>query len=160
MELDILITIVVAGVVGVVGFLVGIIVKKQVEKGKLGTAEDRVKQIIVDAENKAGTIKKEAELEAKDILLKSKIQFENESQEKQKELQTLERRLISREENLEKKFDLLENKDSDLKKQDQSLIDRKKHTEALEKKYHQMIEETKTRLEKIAGISSEDAKNS
>lgn len=142
----------------IVGIVVGSIIRKRAEKTKVASAKSQAAQILEEAEKQAKTIKKEAELEGKDILLKSRAQFEKESQEKQKELQTLEKRLIAREENLEKKFDLLESKESELKKQDQSLSDRRKHAEALEKKYLQMVEETKKKLEKVAGLSAADAK--
>lgn len=156
------IAIVVAIVVGVIalggGVFVGFALNKRVEKKRVATAKSQTEQILEEARNQAKTIRKEAELEAKDLLLKSKTQFENESQEKMKELLVSEKRLVAREENLEKKFDLLESKESELKKQDQSLSDRRKHAEALEKKYQQMVEETKKRLEKVAGLSAEDAK--
>lgn len=155
---SIIIPIAVGVIALVVGGLVGSVVRKKSELKQIDSAKNKAEQILDDAEKQAKTIKKEAELEGKDILLKSKGQFEKETAEKQKELQTLERRLISREENLEKKFDLLESKESDLKKQEQSVIDRKKHLEALEKKYQQLVEETKKKLEKIAGLSKEDAK--
>lgn len=142
----------------IVGFFVGTVLKKRAEEKNLLSAKSRSAGLIEDAEKQAKTIKKEAELEAKDILLKSRVEFEKEKQEKQKELQLLEKRLISREENLEKKFDLLETKESELKKQEQSILDRRKNMEGMEKKYLLLVEETKTKLEKIAGLSAEDAK--
>lgn len=160
MEMTTVVIVVVAAVVVALvgGYLIGSLVKKISEKKKVSSAKSQVAKIIEEAEAQARTIKKEAELEGKDILLKSKVQFDKETQEKQKELQSLEKRLTAREENLEKKFDLLENKESELRKQEQSLIDRKKHAEALEKKYQQMVEETKMKLERVAGLSAADAK--
>lgn len=156
MENIILVAIAVFGVA--VGFAVGFLIRKIEEKKRVGVAKDRAAAIIEEAEKQARTIKKEAELEGRDIILKSRAEFEKESQEKQKELQMLERRLIGREENLEKKFDLMEAKESELRKQEQSISDRKKHVEALEKKYLQMVDETKKKLEKLAGLSAEEAK--
>ncbi len=159
MEMNILVVAIGVAVVSLaVGGVLGSFFKKRSEAQKIAGSKSKSDQIIEDAEKQAKTIKKEAELEGKDILLKSKTQFERETQEKQKELQTLEKRLISREENLEKKFDLLESKEDDLKKQEQSLLDRKKHAEALEKQYHQLVDETKKKLEKVAGLSMDDAK--
>lgn len=157
--MEMIIVAIASGVIALVaGASIGHVVRKRSEKNKVASAQSKAAAILEDAEKQARTIKKEAELEGKDILLKSKIQFERESQEKQKELQTLEKRLISREENLEKKFDLLENREGEAKKVEQSLVDRKKHSEALEKKYLQMVDETQKKLEKVAGLSAVDAK--
>lgn len=159
MEVTAIIIAAVAAVGGIlVGAVFGLLLGRMSEKKKIASAKSKAIEIVAEAEKQARTIKKEAELEGKDILLKSRTEFEREKQEKQKELQILEKRLTSREENLEKKFDLLETKESELKKLEQSLFDRKKHMEALERKYLQMVEETKSRLEKIAGLSAADAK--
>lgn len=155
---NIVVTTVVALVALGLGLLIGSILKKKSEAKKIGNARLNAGHIIEDAEKQARTIKKEAELEGRDIVLKARGEFEKEKQEMQKELQVLEKRLISREENLEKKFDLLENKENELRKLDQSVIDRKKHLEALERKYQDLVSETKLKLEKVAGLSAEDAK--
>jgi len=155
-------TIIIVAVVAVVGLGVGggigSLMRKKTEQSKVVSAKSKSEEILQEAEKQSKTIKKEAELEAKDILLKSRSDFEKEKQEKQKELTALEKRLLIREENLEKKFDLLEKKESELKKQEQSVLDRKSHIEALEKKHRQLLEETKKKLEKVAGLSAEDAK--
>lgn len=159
MEVTSIIVLVAVGVVTLIlGVLIGSFLRKKSEQKNVASAKSQTAVLLNEAEKQAATIRKEAELEGRDILLQSKVQFEKESQERQKEMQAMEKRLTSREENLEKKFDLLESKEAEVKKQDQSLQDRRKHIEALEKKYQQMVEETKTKLERVAGLSAADAK--
>lgn len=143
---------VVAGLVG------GIVYKKAQEKKQLATASLSAEKIVKEAEGQAKSIRREAEVGAKELELKSRMSFEKELQEKQKEMTVLEKRLMSREENLEKKFDLLEEKENAVKRQDQSLIDKKKHLDALERKSQEMVEDARKVMEKTAGMTQDEAK--
>lgn len=140
------------------GFGIGILLRYKVEREKLKSAEARAREIISEAEAQSRTMKKEAELEAKKFIIDSRAAFEKECREKQKELATLEKRLISREENLERKFDLLESRENKLKNNEQSLSDRRKNIEGLERKYQEALAEVRKTLEKLAGMTAEDAK--
>ena len=155
MEIISLVTGLVCLAAGVVG---GIFYKSSVVKRSLSSAGHTADKIIKDAENQAKTVKREAEVNAKEHELKAKLAFEKEMQEKQKEVTGLEKRLMIREENLEKKFDLLEEKETAVKKQEQSQIDRKKYLDGFEKKYQDMLEEARKALEKTAGITQDEAK--
>lgn len=152
--------IVILGIIGgIVAGAAGVFVyKKAASKKSIEQAKDSAEKIIKDAELQAKAIKREADVSLKEAELKSRLQFEKETQEKQKELSALEKRLMSREENLEKKFDQLEEKEAAVKRQDQSMIDKKKHMDALEKKQLEMVEEARRALEKAAGYSQEEAK--
>lgn len=152
--------IVILGIIGgIVAGAAGVFVyKKAASKKSIEQAKDSAERIIKDAESQAKAVKREAEVSLKEAELKSRMQFEKETQEKQKELSALEKRLMSREENLEKKFDLLEEKEGAIKKQEQSMFDKKKHMDALEKKQLEMVEEARRALEKAAGYSQEEAK--
>src|SRR3984885_7404832 len=66
------------------------------------------------AKREAETIRKEAELQAKDLLLKMRQDFEKETKERREELSSMEKRVLQREENLDKRVDLLEKKEKDL----------------------------------------------
>ncbi len=152
--------IVILGIIGgIVAGAAGVFVyKKAASKKSIEQAKDSAEKIIKDAESQAKAIKREADVSLKEAELKSRLQFEKETHEKQKELSALEKRLMSREENLEKKFDLLEEKEAAVKRQDQSMLDKKKHMDALEKKQLEMVEEARRALEKAAGYSQEEAK--
>ena len=74
------------------------------------------------AKREAETIRKEAELQAKDLLLKMRQDFEKETKERRDELSSMEKRVLQREENLDKRVDLLEKKEKDLTARLEALI--------------------------------------
>ncbi len=152
--------IVILGIIGgIVAGAAGVFVyKKASSKRSIEQAKDSAERIVKDAESQAKAMRREAEVSLKEAELKSRVQFEKETHEKQKELSALEKRLMQREENLEKKFDLLEEREAAAKRQEQSMIDKKKHMDALEKKQLEMVEEARRALEKAAGVSQEEAK--
>jgi len=142
----------------VTGVVSGLVLKSFLNKKSMALALQTSESILKDAESKAKAIVREAEVTAKEAELKAKMAIEKESSEKQKEMAVLEKRLMQREENLEKKFDLLEEKEQNYRRQEQSLVDKKKHAEALEKKHEEMVAEARAALEKTAGITQEEAK--
>jgi len=140
------------------GLGVGLAIKRQVGRKRIEEAEERAKSILREAETQARSAKKEAELEAKDAQLKARAEFEKESQEKLRELQQVEKRLQLKEDNLEKKFTLVEKKEEEIVREEQSLADKKKHTDGLEKRYMELVADVRKQLEQVAGISAEEAK--
>jgi ribonucrease Y len=110
------------------------------------------------AKREAETIRKEAELQAKDLLIKMRQDFENQSKERRDELTSAEKRIVQREENLDKRVDLLEKKEKDLAVRLDALREGetkiKDKTEELEK----LIAEEKSRLQAIANLSQDDAR--
>ncbi len=136
----------------------GLLVKRGIGKKSLADAQERAARIIAEAETAVRSTKKEAELEIKDRELKARQEFEKEAQEKQREIQATEKRLVAKEDNLEKKFNLIEAKEEEFRKQEQGFADRKKHIEGLEKRYMELVTETRKALEKAAGLTAEDAK--
>lgn len=155
-ELWHVIVLVIAAVGG--GLAVGIGIRKQVSKKIVEEAQQKASLLLKEAEQESRAMKKEAELEAKDAKLKAKSEFEKETHDKLQELQQMERRLQSKEDNLEKKFNLLEKKEEELHRAEQSIIDKRKHAEGLEKKYMEMVADVRKQLEQVAGISAEEAK--
>lgn len=142
----------------VAGLAVGLAIRKQVDRKKIVEAEAKSSSILKDAEQQARSMKKEAELEAKDAQLKAKAQFEKETHDKLAELGAVEKRLQAKEDNLEKKFNLVEKKEEELHKAEQSIVDRKKHVEGLEKRYMELVGDVRKQLEQVAGISAEEAR--
>ena len=150
---------VLAAAIGV--FLTLVIYKKGVEK-KVGSAEERVKKIISDAEKEAERIKnqgqedskralKEALLEAKEQDLKLRNEFERESKEKKAELQRMEQRLTQKEDSLDKKLEALEQQKANLHKKEEEVEELQ---EKLNSQHELMIQE----LEKVAQLTREEAK--
>ena len=118
---------------------------------KVGSAEEKSREIIDEALKTAETKKREALLEAKEESLKTKNELEKETKERRAELQRYEKRVLSKEENVEKKADPLEKKEADLVRRENILS---KRTAEVEAQYEQGIQE----LERISGLTSEQAK--
>ena len=118
---------------------------------KVGSAEEKAREIIDEALKTAETKKREALLEAKEESLKTKNELDKETKERRAELQRYEKRVLSKEENVEKKADALEKKEADLVRRENILGER---TAEVEAQYEQGIQE----LERISGLTSEQAK--
>ena len=125
--------------------------RKQYEL-KVGSAEEKSREIIDEALKTAETKKREALLEAKEESLKTKNELEKETKERRAELQRYEKRVLSKEENVEKKADAMEKKEADLIRRENILG---KRTAEVEAQYEQGIQE----LERISGLTSEQAKD-
>lgn len=136
--------------ISVISYLIG--------KGRLKGAKSQVDLLLDEAKNKAQNLVKEAELECKGLRFKTREDLEKETNEKQKELQTAEKRLQGREEGLEKRFEKLTKHEEELEGKEKTILDREKHIEGLEKRYMELVAEERKHLEKISGITSEEAK--
>lgn len=139
-------------------FFAGWYLSSRSGQNKIAGAEERAKRILEDAEKEAGTLKKEKLLEAKDEWYKRKKEFESEVQSKRNKAQAFEKQLISREENVDRKLDLLSKKEASLQSLDREVLERKKRSEEREQELQRMVEEENNKLERISGISREEAK--
>ena len=135
----------------VVAFLVGYLARKNIAEGKLKNADDLAKKMVFEAEKEAETKKKESVLEAKEEVHKLRSEFEKELRERRNELQRSERRLIQREESLDKKVESLEVREENLNKKHIEIQNLQDQASELHNK--QVVE-----LERIAGLTSEQAK--
>ena len=134
-----------------ISVLVAINYRKNVVEAKLGSAEEKARQIIDDALKVAETKKREALLEAKEESLKTKNELEKETRERRTELQRYEKRVLSKEESVDKKAEALERRESGLTAKEEEL--KKKNAEA-EKLRGQRLQE----LERISGLTYKKAK--
>jgi len=150
-------------IIGVVGFLAGLLLsyafKAKLASNQVKNAEADAARIIGDAERKAETLLKESELEAKDRLLKMKSDFDAETRETRSELKKQERRIIRKTESFEKKQESFEARDREITKQEKQLTRRENSLQQSEKKCADQMEEQKKQLEKISGLTSEQAKD-
>ncbi|MBO4423325.1 MAG: ribonuclease Y [Clostridia bacterium] len=141
-----------AAVVGIViGIFTGIILRKKVSEKAIGSAEQKAKEIVDEAEKEAETKKKESLLEAKEEILRNKNEAERELKERRKEVSRLESRALAKEEALEKKHESLDKKEELLNKKIKENSDLSAEIEKIKEKEMQM-------LERIAGLSAEEAK--
>ena len=138
-------------VVAPISWFLAVANRKKTYEAKIGTAEEKAREIIDEALKTAETKKREALLEAKEESLKTKNELDKETKERRAELQRYERRVLSKEENLDKKSENMEKRESALAAREEALNRRNAETEAL---YEKGIEE----LERISGLTTEQAK--
>ena len=118
----------------------------------VGTAEDRARSIIDEALKTAETKKREALLEVKEESLRTKNELEKETKERRSELQKYERRVLSKEESIDKKADAVEKREAECTAKVAELQKREKKVDELEQKGVQ-------ELERISGLTSDQAKD-
>ncbi|MCX5840534.1 MAG: ribonuclease Y, partial [Deltaproteobacteria bacterium] len=141
------------------GVLLGYLLRQRLFKSRQASSEMLSARIVDEAKKESETIKKEAVIQAKENLLKVKTEFEKDTRERKSELENLEKRIRSKEENLDKRIDQLSQKEANFEGRDKSLVNKESAFNEKQEKLHRMIEEQRRKLEEIAGISSEEAKN-
>ena len=146
----------IAGVI--VGAVIGVIVRKKMVESKLDSAEEYSRKVMLEASKQAETIRKEAQLQAKDKLYQMKLEFEEETRSRRKELQNQEKRLFQKEETLDKKMEQLEQRERANVKTEASLAHRQSELKTMEDELGGLIEDERRKLERIAGISAAEAK--
>ena len=147
----IIVYIVVAVIALVIGILAGYIIRKSVGEKATGSAEQKAKNLILDAENRSETIRKEYILEAKEEAHKLRSDADREIRERRSEISKSERRLIQKEESIDRKLENIEKKEESITNKEQSIISKQKE---LDHVINQQTEE----LERISGCSVEEAK--
>ncbi|MEG0085016.1 MAG: Rnase Y domain-containing protein, partial [Niameybacter sp.] len=95
-------------VVGILCFAAGILYRKRIAEAQIGSAEEKARKVIDDAIKTGEAKKREMLLEAKEENIKVKNELDKEVKERRVELQQLERRLLQKEESLDKKATVLE----------------------------------------------------
>lgn len=131
--------------------IIEFLIRKRLVEEKIVKAEQEAERILEAAHKEADTKKKEAILEAKEEVHKLRNDLERESRERRNEVQRMERRVLQREESLDKKSDMLEKKDESINKKLQEV-------QQLEESVQALYEKQRDELERIAGMTSEDAK--
>ena len=149
--IEILIAVVVGVVCLAVGVLIGILYRKNVAEAKIGTAEQKAKELVEEGTKQAETLKKEALLSAKEEIMRQKNDMEQEIKERRAEVSRTESRLSKKEENLDKKSEQLDKKNEQLDK-------KLKECDAVREQIDTTLEEQKLMLEKVSGYTAEQAK--
>lgn len=134
-----------------VGLLAGYFVRRLVAEAAIGSAEAQAKRIVEEAVDQGEARKKELLLEAKEEVHRLRAEFERETRERRIELQRIERRLMSREEQLDRKLDNLERREENLASRERELAIAREELAAMQARQRE-------ELERISGISSEEAR--
>ena len=130
---------------------VGVLVRKRIAESKIQSAESEAKRLIENVKIEAENLKKEELIKAKEEVLKIRNDLDQEIKERRGDVQAQERRLIQKEENLEKKVALFDSKEKELERK---FADNEAKKQELEKLYSQELEE----LQRISGLTQEQAK--
>jgi len=126
--------------------------RKQSAEQQIGSAEEEAKRIVRDAEEKGEAAKKMKLLEAKEDVHRLRQELDKDTRERRSEIQRHERRIVQKEENLDRKIDALE-------KKEENLASREAKLEKSQAEITELHEKQKEELERISGLSPEEAKN-
>ncbi|MBQ1352991.1 MAG: ribonuclease Y [Firmicutes bacterium] len=148
---DIVIYIIVGAVCLILGLLIGYILRKALGEKAIGSAEQKAQNLILDAENKAQTIKKEVLIEAKEEAHKVRSDVEREMKERRSEIHKSERRLVQKEEAIDKKLENIE-------KKEESIVNKERGLSNKQSELDKIIAKEMNELERISGYSIEEAK--
>ncbi len=138
-------------IVAPITWLIASNAQKKSYETTVGNAKDKAREIIDEALKTAEAKKKESLLEIKEESLRTKNDLDKETKERRAELQKYERRVLSKEESLDKKIEAVEKRDTNLTRKEEELGKRKQEVDELEQKRQQ-------ELERISGLTSEQAK--
>jgi ribonuclease Y len=127
-------------------------------KKKKNLAELEAKEILERSQKEAESTKRELELQAKDELYKLRSDLDKEVQERRAELQKLEKRLITKEENIDNKLEIIEKREKDVVGQEKKLNSRKNTLDQREKEIAKLENEQRKVLSKLSGLSPQQAK--
>jgi len=135
----------------IIAFGAGYLVRKLIAESKIASAEALARKILEEAQKDAEAKKREAILEAKEEILRQKNEMERENKERRSEIQRLDRRLMQKEELLERKVEGIE-------KKEEALARKESDVEALKKDLSTMYDKQVVELERISGLTSDEAR--
>lgn len=149
----------------VLGLLIGaagagglVFLRQKWNQETIHSAEEAAQQILDEAKKEGSVIKREAQVQAKDTILQAKGEVEQEINERRKEIQQVEHRLQGRDEALEKRSEALAGREEGLNRREQSLKSKADSQQKKEQEYDRLIDQTRQKLEHIAGLSRDEAK--
>ena len=151
--------------IGLAGLLGGVIlallfawVRSIQSRGQLESTKQAASRIIEEAKKDATGIRKEAEIQAKDGILREKADLEKEIRETRRELQNQEKRVIGKEEMIDKRADAVDKREGELARRDAALKAREKTTEEHAVECARQVDQARRQLEQVAGMTREEAK--
>jgi ribonucrease Y len=156
----VLITAILGFIVGGAVFFIWGVTKQRKDAVNLEAARAQAEEITKEAQTRSQLVVKEAELKAKDMVVGAKADAEREMRDRRREIAAIEQKLEAREETFEKRQEAFERREADLNRRDQSLRGREKSLTDKEEVLQAHIDEARTKLEAVAGLTREEAKRS
>ncbi len=145
------------GLGAVVLFFGGYLFRKYVLERARRRAYGSASAIVADAEKEAETKKREAALEARDELHKTRARFEEETRDRRQELMRLERRLEQREQNIDRRVDVVDGKEKEVRNRENGIIRQEQDLKARQKKLDALLVEERQKLQRMSGLTKEEA---
>jgi ribonucrease Y len=142
----------------IVGLFLGFALARFVQKKKVGEYEKIGKKILDDAKKEADVLTREASIQAKDIVIKANNEIEQEVKARRLELQNSERRLSQKESSLDKKMEGLDKKEDEVARKDRELTQKQSQFDGKIKEYDDLLVKGREQLEKVSGLTAEEAK--
>lgn len=139
-------------------FFAGYFIRKFFSEKHLRETEERAGKLLEESKKEFENKKKELELESKDLKFRLRSDFERETKDKRQELSVLEKRLVQKEENIDRKVDILDKKEKDISRREGLLVEKEKSIESRQDELSRLIVEEKQKLQRISGLSVEEAK--
>jgi ribonuclease Y len=139
-------------------FFLGWFLSSKVGQNKIASSKETARKIIADSEKEAETIKREKLMEVKDEWYNKKREFDSEVQSKRSKLAAQEKALEGREQNIDRKVDLLGRKEREQMALKRELEDKGRTIAARQAELDTLVAEENERLEKVSGLSRDDAK--
>jgi ribonucrease Y len=136
----------------------GMLLQRSIITKKIGESTEQARRIVEDAQRNAEARLKDAAIEAKELVYKARVELEKEAKDRQREIQGIERRLGQKEEQVTRRLDQLDRRDRDYHSKEQTLGTRERGIKELEERHLALVEEQRRHLERIAGMTAEEAK--
>ncbi|AET68969.1 conserved hypothetical protein YmdA/YtgF [Desulfosporosinus orientis DSM 765] len=133
------------------GVFAGWLFRKTTAEKAIGSAEEEAKRIVENALSAAESKKRESIVAAKEEVMHIRNEVEKETRERRNELQRLERRLLQKEESLDRKIESIERKEENLHRKESEV-------EQLKEELNQIVGKEQTELERLSGMTSDEAK--
>jgi ribonucrease Y len=154
----IIILVVAAVVLVFLAGLAGLFIQRQITTRHLGDVAQHGRRVLEEAERNAESRLKDAAIEAKEVVFRARAELEQEARERQKEVQALERRLSQKEEQVTRRLDQFDRRDRDYHAREEGLRTREHGLKEIEAKQQALVDEQRRHLERIAGLTAEEAK--
>jgi len=124
----------------------------------VSTAKQEAKRLLEDAKSQSERLEKESKIQLKEQMYHTKLELEKETKEKSKDLQAWEKRLLGKEENLDKKAGFIDSREEKIKKSEDDVVAGQKKVAAEIELYNNKLKEAQRKLETLTGVTTEEAK--
>jgi len=148
----------IAVIAGIIAGLAFVLISYSKLKSKKTEIEQEKTRVIEEARKEADGVRKEAHVEAKDVLFQAKAESEKDLKERRSELNHLDKRLRQKEESIDKKFEQIDKKEQELSKREKEHTSKEKGLQEKDNTFNKLIKDQTQLLERISGVSSEEAK--